>query len=126
MSLAGIAPALEGPRPGGHLPGRAPCRRRLILTEKIGRERRFSISIWRFLAGVEFMPATIMIRKVISSPTEAYNVILMRRQASLDRQNFGVRRNFSIFIWRFLNSGKFILPIFILPGKIVQFFFGTT
>ena len=28
--------------------------------------------------------------------------------------------NFSIFIWRFLDSGKFILDIIILHGKIID------
>ena len=41
----------------------------------------------------------------------AYRVIRVRGQASLDPKNFGPRRNFSIFIWLVLWSGKFILAL---------------
>ena len=40
--------------------------------------------------------------------------------------NFGPKHNFSIYISRFLDSGKFILAIIIFPGKIMQKIFGTT
>ena len=67
-----------------------------------------------------------MTRKAYMSQTEAYRVIRMRWQASLDPQNFGPIRDFSIFIWRFLNGGKFILAIIIFPGMIMQKRFETT
>ena len=50
-----------------------------------------------------------MIRKVYF--TCVYRVIRLQRQASLERLNFGPRRNFSILFLRFLWSGKFILAV---------------
>ena len=67
-----------------------------------------------------------MTRKALLSPTDTYRVIRMQGQASLDRQNFGPKRNFSISVWRFLDGGKFNLAIIIFPGKIMQKRFGTT
>ena len=52
-------------------------------------------------------------------PAYAYRVIRVQRQASLDRQNFGPRHNFSILFLRFLWSGKFILAIIIFPVSYV-------
>ena len=46
----------------------------------------------------------------------------MQGQANLDPKNLGVRNDFSIFIWRFLDGGKSILAIIIFPGKIMTFF----
>ena len=41
-----------------------------------------------------------MTRKACMSQTQAYRVIRMRGQASLDPQNFGPRRNFSKVFWQ--------------------------
>ena len=63
-------------------------------------------------------------RKAHLTPTEAYTVIWMQERVNLDHQNFGLRNDFSIFIWRFHESGKFIFALFIFPGKIMQQIFG--
>ena len=44
-------------------------------------------------------------------PAYAYRVIRVQRQASLDRQNFGPRRDFSILFLRFLWSGTIVLAV---------------
>ena len=67
-----------------------------------------------------------MIRKAYLFPMEAYKVIRMQGRGSLDRQNFGPRRDLLFFFWRFLDSGKFILAVIIFPGKMMQHFFETT
>ena len=48
-------------------------------------------------------------------PAYGYKLIRVRGQANLDPKNFGVERNFSIFIWLVSWDGKFILALSIFP-----------
>ena len=50
----------------------------------------------------------------------------MRGQANLDRQNFGVRHDFSEFFWQIVGTEQFIFAIIIFPEEIMQNNFGTT
>ena len=52
----------------------------------------------------------------------AYGVIRVRRQAGLDRQNFGSKYDFSILFSRFLWSGKFILAISIFGRLFIYIY----
>ena len=52
-------------------------------------------------------------------PAYAYIIIRVRGQISSDRKNYGLRRNFSIFIWLLFWSGKFIFAVSFFSRKIM-------
>ena len=56
----------------------------------------------------------------------AYKVIRMRRQASLDRQNFELRRNLLKFFHKLSEMSNAVSPYFFLFDEIVENKFGNT